>query len=774
MLKEFVLKVFVLGLLLVTGTSVFGQGTVRGTVRNIDSGEPAIFVNVYLKGTNFGVTTDLQGFYTLTKIPEGTYTLVVSSVEFEESRKEVDVKNNRITTADFSMKQATVQLGGAEITSDRREQQTQSRVSVATIRPQDIKKIPSFGGQADLVQVLQVLPGFVSTGDQGGQLYIRGGSPVQNKVLLDGMVVYNAFHSIGLFSVFDTDIISNADVYTGGFGAEFGGRISSIMNVTTKDGNKKRIGGNVGISPFGAKIMLEGPLKKLKEGQGSVSYVLSAKTSYLEESSKLIYKYIDEDGLPFNYTDLYGKVTLASRTGSKVSFFGFNFSDAVRYQALSNLNWKNTGGGAKFYVVPQGSPVLISGNFSTSKYQINLEEENLEPRFSGVQSSNFGLDFKYALKDDELLYGIQGLTFKTSYETFNALGIQVSQEENTTEFGFYVKYKLTHGNLILEPSFRGQYYGSLSVFSPEPRIAAKYKIGERLRLKLAAGIYTQNLIAANSDRDVVNLFYGFLAGPDNIQDDFITPSGESRVVKDPLQRANHAIFGFEFDVTEKINLNVEGYYKFFKQVTNTNRNKLFPDNSDYSEVDDALKKDFILESGNAKGVDVVLKYEEKHTYVWLVYSLGDVDRWDGFQWYDPVFDRRHNINMVVSQAFGKNHDWEINARWNFGSGLPFTQTQGFYQPVSIEGGIGSDYLNQNPDELGISYAELNNGRLPAYHRLDVNLRKTMEFGKHMKMEINAGVTNVYSRANVFYVNRVTNEVVNQLPFMPSIGIEMRF
>ncbi len=774
MLKEIGLKVFVLGLLLTAVTTVFGQGTVRGTVRNSDSGEPAIFVNVYLKGTNYGVTTDLQGFYTLTKIPPGTYTLIVSSVEFEESRKEVTVEEGRILTADFSLKIATVQLGGAEITTDKHEQTTQSRVSVATIRPQDIKKIPSFGGQADLVQVLQVLPGFVSTGDQGGQLYIRGGSPVQNKVLLDGMVVYNAFHSIGLFSVFDTDIISNADVYTGGFGAEFGGRVSSIMNVTTKDGNKKRIGGNVGLSPFGAKVMLEGPLKKLKEGQGSISYVLSAKTSYLEESSKLIYKYIDEDGLPFNYTDLYGKVTLASRTGSKVSLFGFNFSDDVKYQALSNLNWKNTGGGAKFYVVPQGSPVLISGNFSTSKYQINLEEENLEPRFSGVQSSNFGLDFKYSIKDDELLYGIQGLTFKTSYETFNALGIHVSQEENTTEFGFYVKYKLTHGKLIVEPSIRGQYYGSLSVFSPEPRIAAKFKATERLRLKLAGGIYTQNLIAANSDRDVVNLFYGFLAGPENIQDDFVTPNGEVREVKNPLQRANHAIFGFEFDITEKINLNVEGYYKDFRQVTNTNRNKLFPDNSDYADVDDALKKDFIIESGNAKGVDVVLKYEEKFTYIWIVYSLGDVDRWDGFQWYDPVFDRRHNVNLVASQAFGKNHDWEINARWNFGSGLPFTQTQGFYQPVSISGGIGSDYLNQNPDELGITYAELNKGRLPAYHRLDVNLRKTMKIGENIKMEINAGVTNVYSRANVFYVNRVTNEVVNQLPFMPSIGVEMRF
>ncbi|MCB0760879.1 MAG: carboxypeptidase-like regulatory domain-containing protein [Flavobacteriales bacterium] len=774
MLKEFVVRAsFSLIFVLVTLVGI-AQGTIRGAAIDKDSGEPAIFVNVYLDGTNYGVTTDLQGFYTLNKIPAGTYTIVATSMEYEASKSQIVVVDNRIVTKDFTLKKATIELGGAEVTADRDAQQKDSRVSVATIRPQDIKKIPSFGGQPDLVQVLQVLPGFVSTGDQGGQLYIRGGSPVQNKVLLDGMVIYNAFHSIGLFSVFDTDIISNADVYTGGFGAEFGGRISSVMNITTKDGNKKRLSGSAGISPFGAKLTLEGPLKKLGDDGSSISYILSAKTSYLEESSKLLYTYVDEDGLPFNYTDLYGKITLGSKAGSKVSLFGFNFSDDVRYQALSKLNWNNYGGGGKFFVVPGGSPVLISGYLSTSRYKINLEEENLEPRFSGVNSSNFGLDFKYSLRDDEILYGVQGTTFKTSYQTFNALGIRAEQEENTTEFGLYFKYKLTHGKLIFEPSIRGHYYGSLSVFSPEPRLAAKFKFNERLRIKMAAGIYSQNLIAANSDRDVVNLFYGFLAGPENLQDEFVMPNGETREVKDPLQRASHAILGFEFDITEKINLNVEGYVKKFGQVTNTNRNKLFPDTPEYSEVSDALKKDFVIESGLAKGVDVVIKYEEKYTYLWFVYSLGDVDRWDGFQWYDPVFDRRHNINFVASQAFGKKHDWEVNVRWNFGSGLPFTQTQGFYQPVSIDEGIGSDYLAQNPDELGITYGGLNEGRLPTYHRLDISLHKSFKFGERVSLDVSAGVTNVYSRANVFYVNRVTNEVVEQLPFMPSIGLDFKF
>jgi hypothetical protein len=167
-------------------------------------------------------------------------------------------------------------------------------VAVQTIDPVAINKLPSVG-EPDLAQYLQVLPGVVFTGDQGGQLYIRGGLPIQNKVLLDGMVIYNPFHSIGLFSVFDNDIMRNADVYSAGFGAEYGGRTSSIMDITTRDGNKKHLSGKVSASTFGAKLTLEGPLKKLKEdGKGSSSFLLSGKTSYLPQTSKTLYPYANQ------------------------------------------------------------------------------------------------------------------------------------------------------------------------------------------------------------------------------------------------------------------------------------------------------------------------------------------------------------------------------------------------------------------------------------------------------------------------------------------------
>ncbi|MFN9799869.1 MAG: TonB-dependent receptor, partial [Bacteroidota bacterium] len=193
--------------------------------------------------------------------------------------------------------------------------------------------------------------------------------------------------------------------------------------------------------------------------------------------------------------------------------------------------------------------------------------------------------------------------FSTDFGTFNPLGVRIDLEQNTTELNGFVSYKFNRKRFVLEPGLRVQYYSSLSVISPEPRLGFKFKATERLRLKAAAGIYTQNLMATNSDRDVVNLFYGFLAGPEELQNDFITPNGTVREVADPLQRAVHYIAGFEYDITELLNLNVEGYYRDFRQVTNANRNKIFPDDAENQGRPELLRKDFIIESGFAYGVD---------------------------------------------------------------------------------------------------------------------------------------------------------------------------
>ena len=769
-----------LALMMGLALASFAQGTVKGFLKAESSGEAVMFASVTLEGTTFGVSSDVEGYFSLSRIPAGQYTLVVTSLEYETFKESVEIRDGKVLTRNLLLDSKVITLEGAEVRADREEQTTQVRTSVETIRPADIKRIPSFGGAPDLVQALQVLPGFVSTGDQGGQLYIRGGSPIQNKVLLDGMLIYNAFHSIGLFSVFDSDALANADVYTGAFSAKYGGRISSVMDIRTRDGNMRQTEGRVGASPFGAKLLVHGPLRAMSEDRsGGISYLLSLKHSYLEQTSQLFYPYIDDGKLPFGFTDAFGKITFGGGDGSKLSVFGFNFNDNASVLDdstgvdFANYGWRNVGGGGTFTVVPPGSSVLLNGHFALSNYRINFDEVGSPDRFSEVQGFNFGLDFKYVLGEDNVEYGIEVVGMQTDFQTFNSLQVAVEQQENTTELGGYVDYTLKRGPWIVQPSLRMQYYSSLARARMEPRFGIKYKASERLRLKAAGGMYSQNVISANSDRDIVNLFYGFLAGPQNLQDDIQLPNGDEREIVHSLQTANHAVAGFEFDVTERLNINTEGYVKHFTQLTNFNRNKLFPDNTTYADEPDAFKKDFIVETGRAVGADIVVKYEERETYLWFVYGLGDVDRWDGFRWYDPVFDRRHNVNLVASQGFG-NGAWLVSARWNLGSGLPFTQSQGYYQAPGTGGGIDGDYLTSNPGEVSIYLAGLNEGRLPAYHRLDLNVNRTWKKEGGGELELSGGITNVYSRDNVFYINRITGQRKNQLPFLPSVGLDWSF
>jgi hypothetical protein len=772
-MKQSPLKFLLTGLFLITVISNFSQNAIiRGTIYEKETGEPSFGTNVKIKGTGTGSSSDINGFYQINKLKEGNITLEISNIEFKTIEFNVELKNGRIVTQNFYMEVNDEVLDEFEYSAEAEERKTEVKMSVITATPKDMAHVVAIGGEPDFAQYLQTTPGVVTTGDQGGQMYIRGGSPIQNKVLLDGMTIYNPFHSIGFFSVFDTDIIRSADIYTGGFSAEYGGRISSIMDITTIDGNKKHHTGKIAVNPFGSKLKLEGPIKKLNENNnsGSASYIFSGKTSYLEQSSKLLYNYIDSSGLPFNFTDLYGKISINGNTGSKFNLFGFSYKDQVKYKAVSDLNWDSWGIGSNFVVIPASSPVLIMGRFNISDYKISLSEldpvnigDTLSPRTSKINGFNLGFDFKYFIGENEIKYGIDINGFTTNFSFTNSVNREISQEENTTELAGYIDGKIIKGLLVVNPSFRAQYYASLKSFSPEPRIGAKYNINEKFRLKAAAGLYSQNLISANSDRDVVNLFYGFLSGPDNLQDSIILDNGKTIPRKHELQKATHAIFGGEVDLAKHLTLNIEGYYKWFNQLTNINRNKLYKED-----------KDFIIETGDAYGVDIVLKYSTEKTYLWAVYSLGKVTRWDGLRTYSPLFDRRHNINLVGTQKFGENNDWEVNARWNYGSALPFTQTQGYYHSIDYSQGINTNISTVNNNQLGLIYSELNQGRLSSYHRLDLAVKRHVKISDKSTLDITASVTNIYSRKNIFFVDRITNEKVYQLPILPSLGVSWKF
>ena len=757
-----------------------GLGTVKGFITE-ETGEPVMFTTIYLKGTTYGAISNATGFYVISNIKPGKYTLMVTSMNYDSISMPLVINANDVLTRKLKVKKAAINLTTINIESSREEARTETRTSEFKVVPKQIKQMPTIGATPDLAQYLQVIPGVIFTGDQGGQLYICGGSPIQNEVLLDGMVIYNPFHSIGLFSVFDTDILRSAEVYTGGFGADFGGRISSVMDITTREGNTKRLSGKVNISTFGAGVMIEGPLKKETEASpSSTTFIVSAKNSYLAESSKLFYSYIDSAGLPFNFNDLYAKVTFNGQNGNKVNLFGFHYDDNVEnYKAISSFKWVSNGFGANFTVVPGSSTVLMDGVFAYSNYSINETSASALPMSSDISGFNVALNFTYLMNKNQLKYGIEMKGFTTDFNFFNSVAQAINESDNSTEVAGYIKYKATLGKLILEPSFRLQYYGSLSEVSPEPRIAMKYLVNDKLRLKMAGGFYSQNLMDARSDLDIVNLFYGFLSSPDNLPSQF-----KGQDVTSGLQKAQHIILGAEYDIKDYITVNLEGYYKNFSQLIDINRNKIFPDIDPYVSqtvdnmpnpyyVPDYFRKDYSIESGNAYGLDFSLKYDYKRVYVWAVYALGFVNRSDELEDYVPSWDRRHNVNLLLSYVLGTNFDWEVDLRWNYGSGFPYTQTQGYYEKQNFGQNIGTNYTTTN-GQLGVLYASLDAGRLPTYQRMDLTVKKKFFIAKNSVLEATLSITNIYDYENIFYFDRVLNQRVDQLPFMPSVGCSLTF
>jgi hypothetical protein len=739
---------------------LFSQATLRGNVYDKASGEPVAYATVKLSN-GFGASTDINGFYTITNIPIGQHTAIASFIGYEENSLELNISSKEIINKAFFLVEKSVELGNIEISAAREAARATVQISTVKLTPQQIKSLPSVGGEADIAQYLPVLPGVISSGDQGGQIYIRGGSPIQNKILLDGMTIYNPFHSIGLFSVFETEAVRSIDVMTGGFGAEYGNRVSAVVDIKTREGNKKRLSGLVSANPFLAKAVVEGPIIPLKsEGGSSVSFLLTGKYAYLNESSKKIYNYLpDSVQLPYSFNDVYGKISFVSGTGSRVNAFGFNFTDRVNFVNVADFDWRNSGGGIHFSLVPPSSKLIIGGTIAYSDYTSRLREVGEDLRTSGIKGFNANLDFTYFGTNSELKYGLEVNGFRTDFQFRNLFKNTITIADNTTEIGGFVKYRHTFANLVIEPSMRLQYYASLGDFSFEPRLGAKYKVTDGLRLKVAGGLYSQNLISTVNERDVVNLFVGYLSGPEAT---LYKPSSKETTTS-RLQKSAHAIFGVEIDVMKNLELNIEPYWKHFSQLINLNRNKR-----------SATDPNFITETGNAYGIDFSMKYDTKPLYLWATYSLGYVTRNDGKETYPPIFDRRHNINLVTTYRFGTNHSWEASGRWNFGTGFPFTLTQGFYGNNSLENGIGTNVVTENPN-LGVIYSNArNSGRLPDYHRLDVSLHKKIGFTKYLSMDIVASVTNVYNRQNIFYFDRIKYKRVNQLPLLPSLGVMVHF
>lgn len=773
---------------------LMGQNEIKGAVTD-EKGEPVIGATALVEEIKAGAFSNELGVFSISKVPSGKYTLRITSLGYDTIRQAVDLSNlsGKILKLSFTLKEKSTQLEEVVITDEvvGKIDPVKLKIGESRISTRQIKLMPSLGS-ADLAQYLQVLPGVITSGDQGGQLFVRGGTPIMNMVLLDGMIIYAPFHSIGVFSVFDPEYIRTTDVYSGGFGAEYGGRVSSVMDVRTRNGNLNNFSVKVHTNPFTSGVLMEGPMsKKNKPGSGS-SYLLSWRECRLDKTSPMLYKNLtDTFGLPYKFRDIYGKMTFTGQ-GNRLNLFGFSHGDDVNLAFPSDVSWNAYGGGMNFQYLPSQSKVIMTGNIAYSGYKTMMNSVNETfPRSSQIQGLNSNLNFAYIIRNmDELSYGIQILSFGTNFIFTNAYGNRVVQEESNTELAMYLKYRrvfkrnMPDGGTakkpraVLEPGLRGHFFNDKNYFSLEPRLKGKLNFN-RFSLHAATGLYAQNLVSSGSDMDVVNFFQGIMTAPENLP---------NPTQKHSLQTAAHLVGGTEIELFENLETTIEGWYKKFTQITTINRFKLFP-----------VDPDFIVETGTAYGADVSLKYDRKGVYLYANYGLAFINRDNGQQVYPASFDRRHTANTVASWSRGSVYDrqlkqakedgrvglaykpkfessrWEFGGRWSLGSGFPFTQTQGFFEKLSFSAdGSQTNYANQNGN-LGILLnPNINQGRLPYFHRLDVSIKRRFQVANRFLFELNVSVYNTYNRDNIFYIDRIRYTRVNQLPLIPSAGIQITY
>ncbi len=473
-----------------TRTAV-AKSELKGYVYEEESGYIIPLASAALLGTDLGSVTNEYGFFLIRKIPLGTYTLVVSCIGFEEQRIQITIATDKLESTVIKMAKKNYQLGEATITASRRRWERMTPLGTQRMTVESMEKTPTLGVQSDMAQVLQTLPGVIFTGDRGGQIYVRGGAPIHNKVLLDGMTVINPFHSVGFMSVFDTEILQSVDVYSAAYDARFGGRVSSIMDIRTRAGNRSEFHGTVSQSNIGYGLMLEGPLKPMTDSTiGSISYILSTKGSYLRMTAPVLYPWLDSLGLPYRYNDYYGKVSFMEKNGNLFDIFGLHYSDAVNYKNSVSSSWTTTGGGFGFIVSPPQSNFLFVNRMAMSRYSADFVDPTTTPKGTLYDNLDLSLKGVHVLEHFELTWAAEFSAIHTQYQYTRWDDMHMTDDLYTSDAIILFQTKILLSRWIIEPGLHLRVYSAIFNLAPEPRLKVRYNLTDNLSLNLAGGLYS--------------------------------------------------------------------------------------------------------------------------------------------------------------------------------------------------------------------------------------------------------------------------------------------
>ena len=740
-------------LFFVAGAAGAQTAGLRGFVTDAASETALQGATVVLEGdVLLGQATDGDGFFAITRVPPGAYTLRITFIGYRAYEAPIRLAAGEVRSVSVELEQAPEELEEAVVVADRASGIAAVAAGLETIRPADVDRVPVPGVSGDLAAYLQTVPGVVLPGDRGGQFHIRGGAPDQNQVLLDGVPVYAPLHVLSFFSAFPEEVIDGADLYTAGYGAAYGERMSSVLDVTARNGNKQNVAGAAAIAPFLSGIRLEGPLVSRR-----ASFIFSGRRSLVEELTPDLFG----QRMEYRFGDVFGKVhTLLGRRHS-LSVTGLHTFDqgdlsatqktfigdalATEETDSTRIAWDNTVAGLSYRLLPGRIPLQLEATAGYSASSQEFGPGEMPERSTDIESIDTRLDATLFTGLGEIQFG--GL-FRSTQLGYRLDGqfeeVPNVNESTVSETSGYLQLKLGGSTASLTPGVRLYSVSDAgSVF--EPRVRGAWRVAPGHELNASWGIYHQAIVGLNDQRDLGNVFTAWTR----------VPAGS------PLPEAMHAVLGWSGLLPNGLQLALEGYYKAYESLQ-------VPIFSAFPRFTTRLEQ----ADGTALGADVRLAFSgvefvrESELSGRVSYSLGKVtyETASGGE-YAPAHDRRHFVQGVLT---GTRGEVSVTVQGVYGSGLPFTPSAGFdkwylFTPdVDVAQETGIDR---------VLYAERNSARQPVYARMDVFIERRVEKGRYVGT-LRAGAINVFNRNNLFYFDLFTFRRVDQLPVVPSVGMKL--
>jgi hypothetical protein len=743
--------------------------TVSGTVKDKLTNEPIIGVVVSAPSAQTGTLSDENGFYSLS-IPFDTITIVVEQLGY---KKEVIVINlGQDMTIDFLLAGDEEHLKEIVIEGNpHKEAINSTQMSKITLSAKDAKQVPVIFGETDLIKIFQLKPGVQSGGEGTSGLYVRGGGPDQNLFLVDNAIVYNPNHLFGLFSIFNTDAVKSIDLYKGDFPAQFGGRLSSVVDVKLNEGSDTKTSVRGGIGLIASRLTVDGPIKKNK-----ASYIISARRTYFDvftsQYNRMNKNNASYDPIPaYYFYDVNGKVNYTLNEKNSFYLTGYFGRDIFKYNQNNldfTFNWGNSVGVAGWnHTFSDRLKMTTSIVYSEYRYNIKNRFKDFSFKLSSlIRDYTLQSDFKYQHSEKHSIkFGLY-----TSVHRYIVGRLRAGTDDGTVQLGLGsifdsqeaavyasddfeigARWKFNTGLRLSAFRNKSNLFGGI-----EPRVSFRYLISEKVSWKGSfARMYQYIHLISNSGA--------------SLPTDIWYPSNST--VKP--QRSDQVATGFSLMLGNNYFLTDEVYYKWMKRQIDFKDGAMIYSNPN-------LDQEFVFGKGWAYGNEIYLEKRTGKTTGWVGYTLSWT--WKQFPYINDGekffarYDRRHDVSIVVVHRL--NERLNFSGTWVYGTGNAVSLPNGRFILQDIEG--------TNPKVIPV-YSKRNGFRMPPYHRMDLGLiYKFIPKKEGRESDLTLSIYNVYNRKNAYFIyfDEIQNEFgvttrfqakqVSLFPIIPSLTYNFKF